>query len=392
MTRPVLEVLATSFKLGLGSFGGPIAHLGYFHREYVVEKRWLDEEDYADLVALCQLLPGPASSQLGISIGMSRAGLAGGMAAWLGFTLPSAFIMIAFALLLQGFEVSSAGWIHGLKLVAVAIVAQAVLGMGRRLSPDRGRATIAVAAMAVVLLWKVPISQILVIAAAGLVGLAAYRKVQVEVESKLDLHVSRRLGIVCLALFVILLVALPLLRQAAPTGWLGLADGFYRSGSLVFGGGHVVLPLLQKEVVQTGWVSQDHFLAGYAMAQAIPGPLFTFAGYLGAMIGGIGGGLLALVSLFLPGFLLIVGALPFWDKFRRNPSIQGAVVGINAAVVGILLAALYDPICLSAIHSSADLVLALALLCMLLFWKAPSWMVVALGALGGALLPWLSRL
>jgi chromate transporter len=384
--RALLEVLGVSVKLGLTSFGGPIAHIGYFHEEYVTKRKWLDERSYADLVALCQFLPGPASSQLGISIGILRAGMAGGVIAWLGFTLPSAIALVIFAFFLQGFDVSSASWIHGLKVVAVAIVAQAIFSMGHKLAPDRNRATIAIVSMAVVLLWKTAFSQVAVILAAALTGYLLYRKADSNEIRELSVYVSRKVGAACLVLFFALLVLLPLIRQITSNHWVEVADSFYRSGSLVFGGGHVVLPLLQKEVVPTGWVSQDHFLAGYAAAQAVPGPLFTFAAYLGAMMNGIGGAILAILSIFLPAFLLIVGTLPFWNLLRKNTMIQGALTGINAAVVGILLAALYDPIWLSAVLSPADLVLAVVLIGMLVFWKLPSWIVVVAGALGGTFL------
>ena len=384
--RGLFEVLGASTKLGLTSFGGPIAHIGYFHEEYVNRRKWLDEHSYTDLIALCQFLPGPASSQLGISIGILRAGMLGGVVAWLGFTLPSAIALVVFAFFLRGFDVGSAGWIHGLKIVAVAIVAQAIFSMGQKLTPDRSRATIAVISMAVVLLWKTAFSQITVIIAAALIGFFLYRKVGLNEIRELKVFVSRKIGVACLVLFFALLILLPIIRQITSNHWVEVADSFYRSGSLVFGGGHVVLPLLQKEVVPAGWISQDNFLAGYAAAQAVPGPLFTFAAYLGAMMNGIRGAILATLSIFLPGFLLIVGTLPFWNLLRKNAKIQGALTAINAAVVGILLAALYDPIWLSAILSPFDLVLAAALLVMLMFWKLPSWVIVIAGALGGTFL------
>ena len=384
--RGLFEVLGASTKLGLTSFGGPIAHIGYFHEEYVNRRKWLDEHSYTDLIALCQFLPGPASSQLGISIGILRAGMLGGVVAWLGFTLPSAIALVVFAFFLRGFDVGSAGWIHGLKIVAVAIVAQAIFSMGQKLTPDRSRATIAIISMAVVLLWKTAFSQITVIIAAALIGFFLYRKVGLNEIRELKVFVSRKIGVACLVLFFALLILLPIIRQITSNHWVEVADSFYRSGSLVFGGGHVVLPLLQKEVVPAGWISQDNFLAGYAAAQAVPGPLFTFAAYLGAMMNGIRGAILATLSIFLPGFLLIVGTLPFWNLLRKNAKIQGALTAINAAVVGILMAALYDPIWLSAILSPFDLVLAAALLVMLMFWKLPSWVIVIAGALGGTFL------
>ncbi|BCG61609.1 chromate transporter [Paenibacillus sp. URB8-2] len=382
----LLEVLSVSTKLGLTSFGGPIAHLGYFHNEYIRRRKWMDERSYADLVALCQFLPGPASSQVGIGIGILRAGLLGGVVAWLGFTLPSVIALVAFAFLLQGYDIAGSGWIHGLKIVAVAIVAQAILGMGQKLTPDRHRVTIAVAAAAVALSWHTAYSQVLIIIAAGAVGLCLYRKNNAAGAADLQIGISRTVAVCCLALFVGLLVALPLLRTPGETGWLAMFDSFYRSGSLVFGGGHVVLPLLEREVVPTGWVSQADFLAGYGAAQAVPGPLFTFAGYLGAMAGGITGAVVATLGIFLPAFLLVVGALPFWNGIRNSPKIQGVLVGVNAAVVGILLAALYDPLWTTAILEPMDFALAAILFIMLVFWKLPPWMVVLAGAAGGMLL------
>ncbi|NJJ39171.1 chromate transporter [Paenibacillus apii] len=382
----LLEVLKVSTRLGFTSFGGPIAHLGYFHHEYIRRRKWMDERSYADLVALCQFLPGPASSQVGIGIGVLRAGLLGGLVAWLGFTLPSVIALVAFAFLLQGYDIAGAGWIHGLKIVAVAIVAQAILGMGQKLTPDRGRVTIAAAAAAVALSWHTAYSQVLIIAAAGAAGLWLYRKNAAPGGADLQIGISRTVAVCCLALFACLLVALPLLRSPGDTGWLAMFDSFYRSGSLVFGGGHVVLPLLEREVVPAGWVSPEDFLAGYGAAQAVPGPLFTFAAYLGAMAGGITGAAVATLGIFLPAFLLIIGALPFWNGIRKSPNIQGALTGINAAVVGILLAALYDPLWTTAILEPMDFALAVILFIMLVFWKLPPWTVVLTGAAGGILL------
>lgn len=383
--RALPEVLAVSTKLGLTSFGGPIAHLGYFHNEYVRKRRWLDEKSYADLVALCQFLPGPASSQVGIGIGVIRAGLLGGLAAWCGFTLPSVVALVGFALLMKGMDIGQAGWIHGLKLVAVAIVAQAVLGMGQKLASDKKRATLAVVAASVALLWQSVLSQVLIIAAAALAGLWMYRKSSAENAPLLEVPIRRSVAYACLAAFFGLLIALPLFQRLYPSEGLALIDSFYRSGSLVFGGGHVVLPLLEQEVVPAGWVGEEDFLAGYGAAQAVPGPLFTFASYLGAMAGGITGASIATLAIFLPAFLLVVGALPFWISLRSSARVQGALVGVNAAVVGILLAALYNPLWTTAIISAADFALAALLFVLLVFWKAPPWMVVVLGAVGGLL-------
>lgn len=382
----LLEVLGVSAKLGFTSFGGPIAHLGYFHNEYIRRRKWMDERSYADLVALCQFLPGPASSQVGIGIGVVRAGLLGGLVAWLGFTLPSVIALVVFAFVLRGFDIAGAGWIHGLKIVAVAIVAQAVLGMGQKLTPDRGRVTLAAIAAAVVLSWHAAYSQILILMAAGMIGLWLYRKEPEKGTAELPIAISRTAGMFCLALFFILLMVLPLLRTSGGAGGLAIFDSFYRSGSLVFGGGHVVLPLLEREVVPTGWVSREDFLAGYGAAQAVPGPLFTFAGYLGAMAAGIPGAVIATLGIFLPAFLLVVGALPFWNSLRNSPKVQGVLAGINAAVVGILLAALYDPLWTTAILQPLDFALAVLLFVMLVFWKLPPWVIVLAGAAGGTLL------
>ncbi|WP_156043253.1 chromate transporter [Paenibacillus sp. UNC451MF] len=382
----LLEVLSVSAKLGLTSFGGPIAHLGYFHNEYVNRRKWIDERSYADLVALCQFLPGPASSQVGIGIGIVRAGLLGGFVAWLGFTLPSVIALVAFAFLLKGFNLANAGWIHGLKIVAVAIVAHAVLGMGQKLTPDKERATIAVIAAVVTLAWQTAYSQILILLGAGIVGLWLYRRKSDARVSDLHVTVSRTFALICLSLFFVLLFVLPFARQWGEVEWIAMFDSFYRSGSLVFGGGHVVLPLLEQEVVPMGWVSEPDFLAGYGAAQAVPGPLFTFAAYLGAMAGSIPGVVVATVAIFLPAFLLVVGAVPFWNGLRSSPKVQGALAGINAAVVGLLLAALYDPLWTTAILKPMDFALVVILFIMLVFWRLPPWAVVLSGAAGGILL------
>ncbi|RUT27660.1 chromate efflux transporter [Paenibacillus zeisoli] len=382
----LLEILAVSTKLGLTSFGGPTAHLGYFHNEYIRRRKWMDERSYADLVALCQFLPGPASSQVGIGIGMMRAGVLGGLIAWLGFTIPSVAALILFAVIMQGMDISHAGWIHGLKIAAIAIVAHAVLGMGQKLAPDKIRATIAVLAAAVILLWQTVFSQVAVIAAAGLLGLWLYRKVDVPEIPDTDVPVKRSFAILCLTLLIGLLLILPLLRLFIHQPLLALFDSFYRSGSLVFGGGHVVLPLLERETVGAGWISKSDFLAGYGAAQAVPGPLFTFASYLGQMSEGYPGAITATLAIFLPAFLLIAGTLPFWSLIRRNSKVQGALIAINAAVVGILLAALYNPLWTTTIMNSADFVLVSILFILLVYWKLPPWAVVAAGAAGGMII------
>ena len=380
------EVLAVATRLGLTSFGGPVAHLGYFREEYVVRRRWLDEPAYADLVALCQFLPGPASSQVGIAIGVTRAGLLGGLAAWIGFTLPSALLLFAFAFGVRALDVADAGWLHGLKVAAVAVVAWAVWGMARALAPDRERATLALAAAIAAILWPSGAGQVAIIAVAGLVGLRLPGGAP-PVTAPAHVPVSRTVGVVSLALFFALLVLLPVARQVWPGQALALVDSFYRAGSLVFGGGHVVLPLLQAEVVPPGWVTAEQFVAGYGAAQAVPGPLFTFAAYLGAVMRtpptGIAGAALALAAIFLPSFLLVIGALPFWSRLRISPLFQSVLRGINAGVVGLLLAALYHPVWTSAIHAPGDVALALAAFALLALWKAPAWLVVLFAAAAG---------
>lgn len=301
-------------------------------------------------------------------------------------SLPSVIALLLFALLLQGFDIGSAGWIHGLKIVAVVIVAQAVLGMGKKLITDRNTATIAIISTSITLLWQTAFNQILLIAIAGIIGIMLYQKTLISEPADLNIPVSRGFAVFCLAVFFGLLIFLPFVSQFADSEWLSLFDSFYRSGSLVFGGGHVVLPLLEREVVPTGLISESDFLAGYGAAQAVPGPLFTFAGYLGMMISGGKGALIATAAIFLPAFLLIVGALPFWSTLRKNAKVQGALIGINAAVVGILLAALYNPLWTTAILAPADFALASILFLMLVFWKAPPWVIVIAGAIGGTII------
>ena len=386
--HPVIEVLAVATRLGLTSFGGPVAHLGYFRDEYVVRRKWVDEQTYADLVALCQFLPGPASSQVGIAVGIGRAGLLGGLAAWVGFTLPSALALVAFAYGVRAAGVADAGWLHGLKVVAVAVVAQAVWGMARALCPDRERATLAILAALAVLAWPTASAQVLVIVGAGLVGWWRLPPVAATPVPTTRVPIGRRLGLAALVVFFGLLLVVPLVRPLASSHALAVFDGFFRAGSLVFGGGHVVLPLLRAEVVPPGWVTDEQFVAGYGAAQAVPGPLFTFAAYLGAVEtrapNGWVGGALALAAIFLPAFLLVIGALPFWDALRARAGFQAALRAINAAVVGLLLAALYHPVWTSAIHAPTDFGLALAAFALLVFWKARPWLVVALTAAGAA--------
>ncbi len=386
LKRSVLEVLGVATRLGLTSFGGPIAHLGYFREEYVNRRKWLDEKAYADLVALCQFLPGPASSQVGIAIGMIRAGLPGALASWIGFTLPSALALMIFAYVLQGIEIQETGWIHGLLVVAVAVVSQAVWGMARQLAPDRPRATIAFLAAIIAVTWQSAVSQLLIIVTSGLIGWWLLPKGLDTKPSSIRIPFSRKAALISWVLFFGLLLLLPLLRQISSIQWLAILDSFYRTGALVFGGGHVVLPLLQAEVVPPGWMSDDQFLAGYGAAQAVPGPLFTFAAYLGTVISGWPGAILATAAIFLPSFLLVIGTLPYWEWMRTRPTFQAALNGINAAVVGILLAALYDPVWTKAIHSPANFSLALLSFGLLMIWKLPPWMVVLFSAAGGAVL------
>jgi chromate transporter len=386
-----VEVLAVFFHLGLTSFGGPIAHLGYFREEFVTKRRWLDDRTYADIVALCQFLPGPASSQVGIAVGLSRAGYAGAFAAWTGFTLPSALALVAFAYGVEALGgAGGTGWLHGLKVAAVAVVAQAVLGMMRSLTPDRERATIAVATAIVILALPSAWTLVGMIAVGGIVGARLLRTNAPTDHVSLPLTVSRRTGAFMLAIFFILLVVLPLVASSTSSQSVKLIDAFYRAGSLVFGGGHVVLPLLQEAVVPTGWVTNDAFLAGYGAAQAVPGPLFTFAAYLGAVMTpdphGVAGAALCLVAVFVPSFLLVFGALPFWEELRRRSMAQATLRGVNAAVVGILLAALYNPVWTAGIQSPGDFALAVGAFLLLFMWKTPPWLVVILCAIGGAVI------
>jgi chromate transporter len=387
------EVWGVFSRLGVTSFGGPIAHLGYFRAEIVEKRKWLDDQTYADLVALCQFLPGPASSQVGISIGIARAGLWGGLAAWLGFTLPSAIALILFALGVNFLGTNAdLNWLQGLKIVAVAVVAQAVWGMANNLCPDRPRITMAIVAAIFALSFPSGLGQLGIILIAGIIGWLLLKS-DVKVSTPpLKLAIPRSLAVSCLVIFFALLIFLPLLRQFTPNQTLAMFDSYYRSGSLVFGGGHVVLPLLEAEVVPPGWVTENQFIAGYGAAQAVPGPLFTFSAYLGAVQtpdpNNWLGGVIALVAIFLPSFLLVIGGLPFWNDLRANQNFQAALKGINAGVVGILLAALYDPVWTSAIKKPSDFALALAAFGLLMFWKLPPWLVVLLSGIVGGVLYW----
>lgn len=384
--RRWLDIFLVSTKLGLTSFGGPVAHLGYFHNEYVKRRKWITETAYSDLIALCQFLPGPASSQVGISIGMIRGGMVGGFLSWLGFTFPSALLLILFAMFMEGLpEGDVPGWIQGLKIVAVAVVAHAVSSMAAKLAPDRSRMTMAIAASIFVLLFPTAWIQILVIVLSGLFGFIMFRHQGEKTSEDMDTRFSKKVGLVSLTLFFLLLIGLPFIRSFTPNPTLDLFDVFYRVGSIVYGGGHVVLPLLEKETVPLGWLSAESFLAGYGAAQAVPGPLFTLSAYIGAVTGGISGGMVATVAMFLPSFFLVYGILPFWNSIRKNERVRAALMGINAAVVGILLAALYNPVFTSAIKGPVEFSLSLVAFLFLAFWKWPAWAVVVATALAGQL-------
>lgn len=383
-TRPshgtAAEVFTAFLKMGCVSFGGPVAHLGYFNDAFVVRRKWMSAAVYAEIVALCQFLPGPASSQVGMAIGLARAGLPGAFAAWLGFTLPSAILMIAFA---YGVHVmgglAAAPWLHGLKVAAVAVVAQAIVTMARTLCPDLPRLIFAVGAAALAISVPTATGQIGAIALSGALGWWILKDTPERGELHLPMDVPKPVSVAALSLFFLLLAALPF---AAGIGGLlaDLFDAFYRTGALVFGGGHVVLPLLQREVVPTGWIDTETFLAGYGAAQALPGPLFTFAGFLGAAIAGGWGALVCLIAIFVPSFLLVVGAAPFWNGLRRHAAARRALMGVNAAVVGLLAAAFYDPILPSGIAGDEDMVVAVLLFILLVYTRAPSWLIVLLGA------------
>jgi chromate transporter len=383
-----LEVLKVFLKLGLTSFGGPIAHIGYFRNEFVVRRKWIDEHAFADLVGLCQFLPGPASSKVGFSIGLMRAGYLGALAAWTGFTVPSAIALVLFAYGASALGgPAGTGLLHGLKLVAVAIVAQAVWGMARTLCPDRERASIALLAALLVLIGETSLAQVGAIALGGTAGLLLCRDAVAPASGHVAMPVTRATGIAALTAFLVLLAGLPILRSIAPDSGVALFDAFYRSGALVFGGGHVVLPLLRGAFVSPGWVSDDAFLAGYGAAQAVPGPLFTFAAYLGSIVSiaphGLAGAVIGLVGIFVPGMLILLGALPFWDSFRRRAEAQAVMRGVNAAVVGLLGAALYNPVWTTSVRQPTDFAIALTGFVLLMAWRAPPLVVVVASALGG---------
>jgi chromate transporter len=380
---PLATVFLTALRLGLTSFGGPIAHISYFRAEYVDRRRWLDDARFADLVALVQALPGPASSQLGIAIGTLRAGRLGGLAAWLGFTLPSAILLTALALVASDMELTGAAWIDGLKVAAVAVVTHAVIRMWRTLAPDLRRSVLVIGAALLVLAVPSPVTQVAVIVLGGVVGRALLAPAPVGAASTGSGPGSRTAGLVTLGVFGLLLVGLPVLRQVDDGQVVATVDAFYRAGALVFGGGHVVLPLLHEEVVPPGWVTEDRFLAGYGAAQAVPGPLFTFAAYLGASStlapGGVAGATIALVAIFLPSFLLVWGVLPIWERLRDRTGVRRALTGVQASVVGLLLAALVDPVVPAAVTEPVRGIVAVVLAMLLLVTRVPAWAVVGLG-------------
>jgi chromate transporter len=385
-------VFAAALRLGLTSFGGPIAHVGYFRREYVERRRWLDDHEFGEYLGLAQSLPGPASSQLGIAIGTARAGPLGGVVSWLGFTLPSAAILVALALLTSPADLSDAGWVHGLKLAAVAVVAQAVAALTVSLAPDWPRKLVALVAAAVAFIWADALAQVAIIAGGAVIGWLLLTRTPlraVEDEATPTSRIGRTAGGLCLAVFAIVLAAVPLTRATGVDPALAMSGALYRSGALVFGGGHVVLPLLDAGVVDPGWVSEDRFLAGYGAAQAVPGPLFSFAAYLGAVaspLGGVGGGAVALVAIYLPSFLLLFGVLPFWAALRRSVAVRRALTGVNAAVVGLLAAALYTPVWTGAVASLADVAVVGVALAGLVLARLPPIAIVISCAVAGQLI------
>lgn len=381
MKNKYIDILKASTKLGLTSFGGPAAHIGYFRDEYVEKRKWLDDKLYADIVALCQFLPGPASSQVGISIGLLRGGLLGGIISWIGFTMPSAIILILFAAFISSSGSFDSGWIQGLKIVAVAVVAHALIGMQKSLAPDRIRISIAIGCAILTLLIPTAIGQITIILIAGIFGFFYYKNDAIEPAPEMKLSFGKKTGIISWVLFFTLLTLLPLLKPFVQSVYYAIFDTYYRVGSIVFGGGHVVLPMLQREVE----LSADMFLTGYGAAQAVPGPLFTIAGFLGQITAGTGGALLAVFAMFLPSFLLVIGTLPFWSIIRSKKGIQAALKGVNAAVVGILLAALYDPVFTSAVNSTLDFVIVLITFTLLVVYKLAPFKVVLISIVLGAI-------
>lgn len=385
MLKKLLEIFLVATKLGVTSFGGPQAHLAYFHNEYVKKRKWLDEKSYADLIALAQFLPGPSSSQVGLGVGVARGGVLGGIAAFIGFTLPSAVVLTLFAIFAGNLDPATHTWLHGLRVVALAIVLHAVVGMAAKLAPDNKTKTIAVVALVTALVWQTRITQVTILIIAGLIGYFCFKTPLHEEIRSTAFKISKPFGATCLALFFILLIGVPILAQIISHDLLTIFDPIFRSGALVFGGGHVVLPMLEIEFVPTGLMASDTFIAGFGLTQAMPGPLFTFAAYLGAVMNGVIGALVGIIAIFLPGMLLLLGCLPFWDSIRRSTVMKRALVGLNAAVVGILLAAFYNPLWLNAIFEPADFALFALLFAGLSYWKLPPWIIVVAGALGGVI-------
>ena len=373
------EIFMTALKLGLTSFGGPVAHLGYFKDEYVDRKKWLDDKLYADIIALCQFLPGPASSQVGISIGMMRGGILGGVLSWLGFTMPSVIVLVVFAMLYLQMDISDQAFISSLKVVAVAVVLHAIMGMAKNLTPDKPRIIIAIIASGVMLIYPNVWVQILTILGGALVGFVLFQKRERTKIEIFNINIPKKVSYYSLAALGGLLVLMPLLANWINNIYITLFDVFFRVGAIVFGGGHVVLPMIEREIVPAGLISPDAFLAGYGMAQAVPGPLFTFASYLGAIIADVPGAIVATIAVFLPSFLLIIAALPFLAQLRENHYFQSALMGVNATVVGILVAAFYDPVLTSGIVSGADFFLGFVLFMLLIIWKLPAWSIVVIG-------------
>lgn len=379
----LLEILLASTKLGFTSFGGPVAHLAYFKDEYIDRRKWLDDKTYTDIIALCQFLPGPASSQVGISIGMLRGGILGGIISWIGFTLPSIIVLTIFAMLYQTFSLGDAGFIHSLKIVAAAVVLHAIIGLGKKMTPDKTRLAIAIVAAFIMLLYPSAWMQILIIIGAGVLGIKLFKDKAESNVKPFSVNISKKRGIISLGILIFGLIVLPIITKLTNNPLVSIFDTFFRVGSLVFGGGHVVLPMIERELVPQGLVSPDAFLAGYGMAQAVPGPLFTFSSYLGTMMEGISGAIVATIAIFLPSFLLVIAALPFLNELRKRPAFQGILMGVNASVVGILLAAFYNPVIKSSIFDASDFALGVVLFALLNIWKVPAWLIVILGVVGG---------
>ncbi|REH76625.1 chromate efflux transporter [Staphylococcus felis] len=373
-----------ALRLGCTSFGGPTAHLGYFYDEYVKKRRWLSDEAYTNLVALCQFLPGPASSQVGFGVGVAQAGLLGGVVSFIGFTLPSALVLMIFAglLLKMNFDMT---WVQGLKIVAVAVVLNAILGMAQKLLPDVKTKLMALFTLVVTVLVTHPASQVIALIIVGVVSIMLFKDVQTQTTHLQLFKIRKTVGMGALVLFLVLLIVLPILNVISQSKWIAMIDSFYRAGALVFGGGHVVLPLLKEEFVVTHMISANDFITGYALAQAVPGPLFTFGSYIGTVVGGWLGGIVATLAIFLPAFLLLIGVLPFWEQLQKNRLIRKALKGVGAGVVGILIAAFYDPIVMSTIHSHIDFVFAAILFVLLAYCRVPSWAIVILGLVGGVM-------